>query len=274
MRLDDPFEKLLSETLSSTDAPDLQLQQITIRRMKEKMLMQRLNRKLMMKPILLALSILLVMSTTAYAIWNLLSAGEHAERAGYRLIAEAFASENAIQINQTIESGGYRVTLLGLVSGQNLAPLADGSDIDVAKTYAVVSIEKPGGKMPGTQDSEYDEQPFFVSPLIKGFQPWRVNIATLGGGYVANVIDGVHYRMIECDSIEVFADRGVYLGVNSGNFCSNEPFTFDAASGLIAPNPEFDGVNALFELPLNPAKADPVKAAEYLDGLPLGLPGK
>lgn len=236
--------------------------------------MRTLNRRFVMKPVLLALSILLVMSTTAFAIWNLLTPGEYAERAGYKLIAEAFATEDAVQINQTITSGGYRITLLGLVSGQNLAPLADGSDIDVAKTYAVVSIEKPGGEMPAMQDPEYDENPFFVSPLIKGFQPWRVNIATLGGGYVANVIDGVHYRMIECDSIEVFADRGVYLGVNSGSFCDNQPFTFDPESGTIASNSEFSGVNALFELPLDPVKADPVRAAEYLEGLPLGFPTK
>lgn len=274
MRLDDPFEELLSRALSATDAPDSELQQAVIRRMKERMSMRTLNRRFVLKPVLLALSILLVMSTTAFAIWNLLTPGEYAERAGYKLIAEAFASEDAIQVNQVVESGGYRITLLGLVSGQNLAPLADGSDIDVAKTYAVVSIEKPGGTMPSMLDPEYDEHPFFVSPLIKGYQPWRVNIATLGGGYVANVIDGVHYRLIECDSIEVFADRGVYLGVNSGDFCDNKPFTFDAESGVIAPNPEFDGVNALFELPLDPAKADPVKAAEYLHDLPLGFPTK
>lgn len=71
--------------------------------------------------------------------------------------------------------------------------------------------------MPATSEPEYGQDPFFVSPLIKGLKPWQVNITTMNGGYSEAVIDGIMYRLIECDGVEMFADRGVYLAVSNGS---------------------------------------------------------
>ena|GEM_PF-1806379 len=91
-----------------------------------------------------------------------------------------------------------------------------------------------------------------------------MNIPTMNGGYREFVNDGIMYRLIETDGIEMFADRGLYLAVSSSRFYDNEAFHCDEATGEIRVNPEYDGVNALFELPLDPAKADPVRAEAYL----------
>lgn len=51
----------------------------------------------------------------------------------------------------------------------------------------------------------------FISPYIKGENPALVNAFTLNGSYCETVQDGILYRILECDTIEMFADRGVYL---------------------------------------------------------------
>ncbi len=64
------------------------------------------------------------------------------------------------------------------------------------------------------------------------------------------------YRIIECDSLEMFADRGLTLIVSSTDFYSNEAFDYNEAAGTVSPNPDFDGVNLIFDLPLDTANAD------------------
>ena len=41
----------------------------------------------------------------------------------------------------------------------------------------------------------------------------------------------------------------------------------DEATGLITEAKDFDGLNILFDLPLDPAKADPERAKQYIDSL-------
>ena len=62
----------------------------------------------------------------------------------------------------------------------------------------------------------------------------------------------------------MFADRGVYIGISEG-FAFGEAFSFNEETGEIKPNPGFNGVSILFDLPLDPALADPVKAQKLLD---------
>ncbi len=59
---------------------------------------------------------------------------------------------------------------------------------------------------------------FFISPLVKGLEPWQYNIGTMNGSYCEDIVDGIRYRIIQCDDIEIFADRGVYLSVLGGDF--------------------------------------------------------
>ncbi|GIO42747.1 hypothetical protein J41TS4_25050 [Paenibacillus apis] len=95
-----------------------------------------------------------------------------------------------------------------------------------------------------------------------------VNIATMNGGYSDTVMDGVMYRMIECDQVEVFADRGVYLAISSGtSFYSNEAFRFDENTGEVHVREDYSKASLLFDLPLDPAKADRQTAETYLKEL-------
>jgi hypothetical protein len=94
-----------------------------------------------------------------------------------------------------------------------------------------------------------------------------VNAHTLAGGYAEIVADGVLYRIIECDDISIFADRGVYIGIHEGYFPNNRVFLLDERTGELSVNPEYDGFCALFDLPLDKSLADPVKAQVFLDDL-------
>ncbi|SNS92668.1 hypothetical protein SAMN05446037_10286 [Anaerovirgula multivorans] len=265
----DSIDLLLKRTLNSTHSPDEVLNQKIKKRMKEKMNMERTRRKSVYKVSLIASLLIIVMSVGAFAAWNYLSPDELAEHFEYSVLSEAFKGEDAILINKSETSGEYKFTLMGIVSGKGLGltSFSDDYDIDTEESYIAVAIEKLNGKMPDIQSEEYGNERFFISPLIKGLIPWHVNVASLDiGGYNESVIDGVQYRLISCSSIEMFADRGIYLAVSSGgDFYDTNAFTFDFESGEIIPNPDFDGVNVIFDLPIDKAKADPKKVEEFLN---------
>lgn len=76
------------------------------------------------------------------------------------------------------------------------------------------------------------------------------------------------YRLIECDGVKMFADRGGYLAISSGSpFYNSEAFTYEDSTGEIRPNNDYDGAAVLFDLPLDTSKADPVRAEVYLQQL-------
>lgn len=272
MKNPEQLDRLLKQALSPAVEPGEELNRKIIDRLKEKDRMKPVFKKRMAAP-LIAAAIILAMSVTAFAAWQLLSPGQVAGHLGNQTLAQAFKGENAIEINKSAVSGEYSFTLLGIVSGKNLSDFGGSAqDIHPDRTYAVVSIARQdGGKMPDTRDEEYGKVPFFVSPLIKGEKPWQVNIASMNGGYGEFVIDGVMYRLIECDGIEMFADRGLYLCINTGRFYDTDAFNYDEKTGEISLNTDYKGVSALFDLPLDKTKADPARAEKYLQEL-LGKP--
>ena len=87
------------------------------------------------------------------------------------------------------------------------------------------------------------------------------------GGYHQFIENGVLYRLIECDDIELFADKKLYLCVSDTNFFSVDAFSFDEETGVITEKPDYNGLNILFDLPLDAAKANPEKAKAYVDAL-------
>jgi hypothetical protein len=268
------LDQLLKQALSPTVEPGEDLNQKIISRLKENRMMKpTVKKRLAIAPI--AAAITLAMSITAFAAWQLLSPKQVAEHLGYQTLARAFEDKNAIEINKSVASGGYSFTLHGIVSGENLSDFGgSGQDIHPDRTYAVVSIAKQdGSKMPDTSDEDYGRVPFFISPLIKGEKPWQVNIASMNGGYSDCVIDGVMYRLIECDGVEIFADRGLYLCISTSNFYDVNAFNYNEETGEISPNADYKGASALFDLPLDKAKADPARAEKYLQEL-LGKPAE
>lgn len=274
MNNSEQFERLLKQALSSTVEPGEDLNQKIIKQMKENDIMKPVHRK-RISFALTAAAITLAISITAFAAWRLLSPKQVAEHLQDKALAHAFESNDAIEINKSVVSGGYNFTLHGIVSGKSLSDFRHSSeDIHPDRTYAVVSIAKQdGSKMPDTKDEEYGQVRFFISPLIKGQKPWQVNIASMNGGYSEVVIDGVMYRLIECDGIEMFADRGIYLCISTSDFYDVNAFNYNEETGEVSPNPDYKGANALFDLPIDVKKADHEKAEEYLREL-LKVPEK
>ena len=218
---------------------------------KERKPMKKMN----LKAVLLAAAVVAAMSVTAYAAITL-APRDVAQRAGNEALAAAFEGEDAITVNETKTVGDYNVTLMGLVSGTGLSRVESLPDsVDQDKTYAVLAYARTDGA-----DITEDVPDLTVSPLVEGYAPWRLNAWTLGGGVSSFAQEGVLYYLFECDNVEPFADRTVYLAVYPGTHTppSAELFGFEDATGVITSK----GEAALFSLPLDESKANAQKAEE------------
>lgn len=208
-------------------------------------------------------------SVTVYAAYRYLSPSQAAEALfADHALAQAFQGEGAVLVNETQISGGYRITLLGSAAGRNISDYLYRHNGEVVedRIYTVVAIERADGTpMPDTSSDAYGEESFFVSHYVRGLDPKSYNAVSMGGGYGEFVQDGVMYRILETDNVEMFADRGIYVGVNSGTFYDVNAYRYDEETGEMTQNEDYDGANALFLLPLDPAKADPEAAAAYLE---------
>ncbi len=214
-------------------------------------------------------------SLTAYGAYRYLTLNGAVEELGDMALVEAFGSDCATVINETQSYGGYNVTLMGIASGENLSKRVRINEgvVRSDRTYAMVAIARSDGAPmpdfaePGEEDTGRD---FFVSPLIGGYDPAVYNAASMRGNYSEMLLDGVVYRLLECDNVEIFADHELYLCViGEHSFYDNRAYSFDGETGRITRNPAYQGLNALFRLPVDAGKADPEKAGEYLAELGL-----
>lgn len=213
-----------------------------------------------------AVAILAIGSVSGYAAYRYLTPSQVADQMTENgRLAKAFESKDAIAVNETQKTDGYDITLMGIVSGKNLSPVAPEAsqeEIDQKKTYAVVAIAREDGKaMPDIMDADY--QTFCVSALIHGKNFLDVNNATLNAGVSSFVQDGVQYEILECDNLEMFANMGVYMGVVESFGNESQAFTLDEETGDYTINEDFDGMKALFTIPLDPSKADDAAAEKY-----------
>lgn len=213
-------------------------------------------------------------SITAFAAWQYRSAADVADRIGDEELAKTFmqqsetageAPEENGEQNLTGESqscGGYKVTVLGMVSGENLSEYQrkSGDEVRSDRTYCAVAIQKEDGT---AIDAEHED--FFVSPLIGGLNPGLYNAASLCGNYSEFVEEGILYRLLECDNIEYFADHELYLCVTDTSFYDSRLYYYDEVNGSITRNTDYQGLNALFDLELDSALADPAKAQALID---------
>lgn len=206
---------------------------------------------------------LLIVSVSAALVW--LTPAQVAERFGNTLLSEAFEGPDAIEINETVETGDFAVTLMGLVSGADLDKYS--SDVDSARTYAVLSLRRLDGEPLETQTFELTR--YTMTPLAAGCSPAAVNNWTLGAGASGFAENGIYYYLLDTESIEMFADRTVYMAFYEGFVPNNTIFTVND-DGTITFCDDFDGVHALFELPLDPAKADPAAVEAFLEENDMG----
>lgn len=199
-----------------------------------------------------------ILLTSVFAASIFLSPDELANKFGDTKLAGHFDEI----VSETEVDGEYKATVLGIASGEKISNFENFAwDVYPDRTYVAVAIEKADGSA-----MTYDDE-ILVTPLIEGLKPHQYNIVTMHGSYTAQVIDGILYRIIECDSIEWFADKNLYLAVTDVAFLDNSQYNMDSKTGNIFANTDYDGTNILFELELDKSKANPQKAAEYLSQL-------
>lgn len=264
------IDNMLKQALTPTDEPNFWINQRILNHAKETVKMKNRRAKRIPAIILSAAIILSIGSITTYAAWKYLTPDKVAEVVEDKKLTDAFKSKNAILVNETQSYAGYDVTLLGIVSGVDITESVSEVNgvIENNKTYAVVAIENTDGTpMPHTSKDEYGKLSFFVSPFIKGYDPNQYNAVTMKGGYRDIVENGILYRIAECDNVEIFADQNLYLCVSDGTFYNREAYQYDEKTGKIIRNSSYDGLNALFDLPLDQSKADPAAVEEYLKNL-------
>lgn len=196
---------------------------------------------------------------SAAAAIHFLTPKEVAAFHGDETLSAAFAGEDAVILDQTVECGEYTFRLAGMVSGAGLSDFCQ--DVNANRTYLVVSRARTDG----TPIPEATITDYTVTPLVAGYMPWNVNIWTLGGSATAFERDGVVYYIYEFDNVEIFADHTVYLAIyEGGGIPSAEVFAL-AEDGTISYNPDFAAPHAIFEVPLDPAKADPAAVDAFLN---------
>lgn len=213
-----------------------------------------------------AIAVTMVSSITAYAAWRYFSAKDVAAEIADNRLAQEFEQNNWMDECETQTYGNYDITLLGIVSGDEISShlsKTDSGEIDGDKTYMAVAIAHSDGT-PMPDSSKTDEEQFYVSPYIEGLDPARYNASVLGGNNTLFVSDGIQYRLLETDNIECFADRKIYMGVSDGEAYDDKAYVYDSVSGAISRNELYEGVNALFTLSIASNLADQKRAAEVI----------
>lgn len=201
-----------------------------------------------------------------YAAGYWLEASQVAEDAGRPDLAALFEGENAVPVEQTQTDDGYTVTLLGLTSGDRLGSYWSSYWTEEApltgRTYAVLAVQGQAGS-DANADFAYENSA--VLPVIHTTElsPWQY---WLNPERQDLTVDGVRYLLIGCDELEPFAGQGVSLCLSTGGIGWNAAaFTYDAATGTVAANPDYAGVNLVFDLPLDESLADPDKAQAFIE---------
>ncbi|MBR5126963.1 MAG: hypothetical protein IKU69_00860 [Roseburia sp.] len=265
------YDELLKQALAPIDEPYFWLNQKILRQVKEKKSMKKKTYKKIPAVVLAAVLVLGIGTITTFAAWKYLMLDEVAEVVKNEKLAEAFMSEDAVFVNEAQSYGGYQVTFLGMVSGADLTSfisMDDNGEIRSNLSHMVVAIENADGTpMPDISDDAYGELEFLVTPLVEGYNPVTYNAFAFGGSYTDEVVDGILYRVMECDNVEMFADCKLYLAVLDSTFYRAAAYNYDEASGEISRNESYDGLNALFSLPVDVAKADTEAAKAYMESL-------
>lgn len=268
----DEFDNKLKEAMRPSEEPDFWLNQKIISRNLE---VKKMRKNTWKRAVVTfgAVGLVLASSVGVTAALRYIRPNQVAEETEDMKLKEAFDSKEAININEMQQTGGYDITLLGLISGKNLSDYESyaNGELQLDRTYAVVAIANTDGTKMQEKDDEgcmfgYLDK-FFVSPFIEGYNPNRYNAYTFNGGVTSFVKDGVLYWLLETDNIEMFAEHTIYLGVTDSLSSIGEAYSYHEDSGKIVKNQEYSGVNALFTLPIDKSKASEEEAKRYMDSL-------
>ena len=198
---------------------------------------------------------LLAVSVSAAVVW--LTPAQVADRVEEPLLAEAFQSEDAIVLDESVTAGDYQITLAGMVSGEDLSvPTEYNGEIINDRTYAVFRVARADGE-PLT-----DYPNLSYSPLVDGYHVRCVNAWTLGTTTQQFIEDGVIYCLFDCRNLEMFADHPVRFAIYEGGIPNTDLFSM-AEDGTISLRESV--VGALFTLPLDESRADPAAAQAFVE---------
>lgn len=264
MKNKESFDELLIQALRVEEKPSQELNKKIIEQISkdEKVRMKKCSSTF--KKWTIAIAIGVISTVSLYAARNLLTSKEVATEIEDYTLALAFDGKDAIRIEESKVCGEYSITLQGIVSGESISHFANSAQEDYpCRTYAVVSIARIDGR-PMRADYE-DSSEIFVSPYIRGVRPWQCNLATMNGSSTQFIKDGILYRVIECDNIEIFADRGLYMGVSLNGIVDSNDFHYDETTGQISEKKDAKVESILFNLPIDKSKADPEAAEEYIN---------
>lgn len=217
---------------------------------------ERKEKTVMKKPVKILIAaalIIAVISVTSFAISNLLSARDVAEHFGESQVADSFGQQN--NALESVTDRGYTVSFLGMVKGERFESESIKSDC----SYYVVSVAAADG----TPLSLADVNPLGMSIIIEGYPAWKINTWSLNTSANGMEENGVLYFLYDCENLEIFADKNVYLVVYEGfipgtdiiNMKDNGEFEFVES---------YNGFKAMFRIPLDPSKSDPEAANELL----------
>lgn len=213
-----------------------------------------------------AILALLILSVSAVSVKIFSShAAKIAESFRDSKLAEAFDSGDSIILNETVQSGEFNITLVGLVSGVGLTEYPSGG-VDTSRTYAILELERLDGTPMNNQSLGGGVTDYTLTPLVSGYAPWRLNLWYLHSTATGGAMDGKFYYLIDTQDITIFADHTVYLAFYKGFAPDNSMFVM-AEDGSISFAEDFEGVHALFTLPLDPSLADPEAVAEFIKDL-------
>ncbi len=203
--------------------------------------------------LIIAIFIIALFSTGAFAISKLLSAGEVAEHFGEDRVAVSFIERDA-EI-ETVTQKGYTVSFFGAVKGEKFGSDAIRADC----SYYVVSVAAADG----SPLSLTDGNPLGMSIIIEGYPAWQINSWSLNTSASGMQSNGILYYLYDCENLEIFADRNVYLAVYEGMTPGVDIISMNP-DGTFAFSDGYSGFKAMFSIPLDPAKADPQAANEIL----------
>lgn len=218
-------------------------------------------KKKTLKIVIAAAAAVLLSATTAFAAAHFLTAKDVADRIGDEAVSAAFASDGTSALEESVETGDYRITLLGTSRGFELESI-EGIDADAQHEYAAVAIER----LDGQPLSPLDAEPFTMLMLVDGYEPWRLSSWALGCGSTRIAENGTLYCIIDCSGIELFADHTIYLAAYDGFIPSQEIFSVDGDKHITYSD-GYNGIRAMFTLPIPADRADPSAAAELLTQL-------
>lgn len=245
--ISDLFDNFTDEAVDIKTTPDIcpeKITEMTINKIREDNNMT--GKKKISVPILAAAAIA-VLSIGVFAAQQLLSPRDTAIRIDDYKLAESFSGYETQFNFEPQESNGYIFNILGIISGKNLSSFADSSE---DKSYIVGAVTRSDGK--AMTDFPDD---IMVTPLVSGYKPWQVNAFTISGGRSSFLSDGVYYFIFECENLEIFADRTVYIAAYEGMAPGSDEFAMNP-DGSICFNDSYKGAKALFTLPFDPSKAD------------------